>query len=59
VGYGTRAQASTRAGKTARQAKSKKENRYVIKVMNSNREGGQVFWFARTKGQRPKVVWSL
>ncbi len=25
----------------ARQSKSKKENKYVIKVMNSNREGGR------------------
>ena len=41
-----------------RQAKSRKENRYVIKVMNLNREGGQVFWFARTKGCPEPFNWS-
>ncbi len=40
------------ARRQARQAKSKskRENRYVIKVMKSNREGGQVLLSARTKG---------
>ncbi len=43
----------------ARQAKSKKENRYVIKVMSLNKEGGQVFWFARTKGCPKPFHWPL
>ena len=43
----------------ARQAQSKRENRYVIKVMNSHREGGQVFWSARTKGCPEHFNWSI
>ncbi len=43
----------------ARQAKSKKANRYVVKVINSNREGGQVFWFAITKGCPEPFYWSI
>ncbi len=39
------------AQRQARQAKSKKKNRYVIKVMNEHREGEQFLKFAR-----PKVV---
>ena len=38
------------AQRKARQVKGKRENRYVIKVMNEHRKGGQVFWSARTKG---------
>ncbi len=37
------------AQRQARQVKGKRENRYVIKVMNEHREGGQVFWSTRTK----------
>ncbi len=31
----------------------------MVKVMNSNREGGQVFWFARTKGCPEPFNWSI
>jgi hypothetical protein len=49
-----------RKGK-ARQAKSKskRKSRYVIKVMNANREEGQVFWFVRTKGCPKSQAFSL
>jgi hypothetical protein len=43
----------------ARQTKSNRENRYVIKVMNEHREGGQVFWSARTKGCPKPFNWSI
>jgi hypothetical protein len=33
-------------------------SRYVIKVMNSSREGGQVLWFSRTKGCPKPFNWS-
>jgi hypothetical protein len=44
-----RAQASTKASKTG---KSNRKNRYVIKVMNSNREGGQVLLSFVRENQR-------
>jgi hypothetical protein len=45
------------AQRQARQVKGKRENRYVIKVMNEHREGGQG---DRSFGPRgPKVVRSL
>ena len=49
------------AQRQARQVKGKRENRYVIKVMNEHREGGQVLWslVRKNKNQRPKVVRSL
>ncbi len=47
------------ARRQARQAKSKKENRYVIKVMNEQMEGGQVLWSARTKGCLKSFNWSI
>jgi hypothetical protein len=43
----------------ARQTKSNRENRYVIKVTNEHREGGQVFWSARTKGCPEPFNWSI
>ena len=47
------------AQRQARQVKGKRENRYVIKVMNEHREGGQVFWSARTKGCPEPFNWSI
>jgi hypothetical protein len=35
------------------------KNRYVIKVMNSHREGGQVLLSARTKGCPKPFNWSI
>jgi hypothetical protein len=35
------------------------KNRYVIKVMNEHREGGQVLWSARTKGCPKPFNWSI
>jgi hypothetical protein len=47
------------AQRKARQVKGKRENRYVIKVMNEHREGGQVLWSARTKGCLEPFNWSI
>ena len=47
------------AQRQARQAKSKKKNRYVIKVMNEHREGEQFLKFARTKGCSPPFNWRV
>ncbi len=55
-----RRQAQRQAGKQdKRRAKSKKKNRYVIKVMNEHREGEQFLKFARTKakGCSPPFHW--
>jgi hypothetical protein len=35
------------------------KTRYVFKVMNEHREGGQVFWSARTKGCPEPFNWSI
>ncbi len=47
------------AQRQARQVKGKRENRYVIKVMNEHREGGQVFWSARAKSCPEPFNWSI
>ena len=47
------------AQRQARQVKGKRENRYVIKVMNSHREGGQVLLSAGTKGCPKPFNWSI
>jgi hypothetical protein len=58
-----RAQASTKASKTGKrqeqERKSNRENRYVIKVMKSNRGGGQVLLSAGTKGCPKPFNWSI
>jgi hypothetical protein len=47
------------AQRRARQAKGKRQNRYVIKVMKINREGDGFPWFARTKGSTKRFNWSI
>jgi hypothetical protein len=47
------------AQRQVKQVKGKRENRYVIKVMNEHREGGRVLWSARTKGCPKPFNWSI
>ncbi len=47
------------AQKQARQAKGKRENRYVIKVMRLNREGDGFPWLARAKGSTKPFNWAI
>jgi hypothetical protein len=56
---GARVREHRLAQRQARQAKSKRKNRYVIKVMSSNREEGQVFWSVRAKGCPKPFHWPL
>ncbi len=61
VGYGVRAKVHKHrlAQRQARQVKGKRENRYVIKVMNEHRKGGQVLWSARAKSCLKPFNWSI
>ncbi len=58
-GVSARVRKSNAGQGQARQTKSNRENRYVIKVMNEHREGGQVLWSARTKGCLKPFNWSI
>ncbi len=58
-GVSARVRKSRASQGQARQTKSNRENWYVIKVMKSNREGGQVLWSARTKGCPKPFNWSI
>ncbi len=58
-----RATATVRVNKPARrqakQAKGKRENRYVVKVMSVKRKGGQFLKSARTRGCTSPFNWAI